>query len=92
MYLSLQDSALQGQIWGPRGGSEAPGVNLRLQGGFELIRISEPIADYLENTSIYGILKNAIYRQHHGVYGKYRHLGRSKPLREPPERKKTPKC
>ena len=52
LHLRLQESALQGQIWGPRDGSEAPGLNLRLQGGFEVIGISEPIADYMENSSI----------------------------------------
>ena len=58
----------------PRGRSEAPGVDLRLQNGSEGPGILQPITNCMENTNTLSPLKRPLSNCHAQVYGKYIHL------------------
>ena len=58
----------------PRGRSEAPGVDLRLQKRSEGPGILQPITNCMENTNTLSPLKRPLSNCHAQVYGKYIHL------------------
>ena len=64
-------------IWNPgppRGRSESPGVDLRLQHSSEGPGILQPITDCMENTNTLSPLKRPLSNCHAQVIGKYIHL------------------
>ena len=65
--------------------------NLRLQDRSAMPLLSAPDTDYMENTSIRAMFEKVILKAHHGLYGKYKHLGDSGSSRRPRKRKKTRK-
>ena len=68
-----------------------PREDLRLQDRSAMPLLSAPDPDYMENTSIRAMFEKVILKAHHGLYGKYKHLGDSGRSRRPRKRKKTRK-
>ena len=68
-----------------------PGEDVRLQDRSARPLLYAPDADYMENTSIRAMFEKVILKAHHGLYGKYKHLGDSARSGKARKRKKTRK-